>query len=120
MRYKHLYKKIGKGDLTLYQNDKILEATELKPFSDDKLNVARMMFSLVDRVETRKHCGKKEKMLVTCIFSFPTVFPKPSSLGSSNKTSFAPLESWSLFGIGKKKLQRGKNITRYLPKRKKK
>ena len=49
-------------------NDKILELTEMRAFADDKVNDAKMMNFFLDRVE--KHCGEKEKMLVTNILSF--------------------------------------------------
>ena len=32
-------------------NDKILDATKLKAFADDKLNVSKIMISVLDRVE---------------------------------------------------------------------
>ena len=48
-------------------NDKILEVTKLKAFTDDNLNIAKMTISLFNRVET---LWKKEKKLVTSIFSF--------------------------------------------------
>ena len=48
-------------------NDKILDLTKLKAFADDKSNVAKMMISLIDRVEK---LWEKEKILVTSIFSF--------------------------------------------------
>ena len=32
-------------------NDKFLDRTKLKAFADDKLNIAVMMISLIDRVE---------------------------------------------------------------------
>ena len=48
-------------------NDKILGMAELKAFAVDKLNVAKMMFALFDRVQNTL---EEEKMLVTSIFSF--------------------------------------------------
>ena len=47
-------------------NNKILDLTKLKASADDKLNVAKMMFSLLDRVENT--AGKGENA------PFPTVF----------------------------------------------
>ena len=32
-------------------NDKIFDTTKLKVFEDDKLNIAKMTFSLFDRIE---------------------------------------------------------------------
>ena len=61
-------------------NDKILDMTKLKAFADDKINVAKMMISVVNRVE---HYEKRRKMLVTSIFSFsPQCFQRASFLGS--------------------------------------
>ena len=39
-------------------NDKIWDVTKLKPFADDILNVARMMISLLDRVENTVEKGE--------------------------------------------------------------
>ena len=42
----------GRHDLSnLLPNDKIADVTKLKAFADGKLNVARIMIPLVDRVE---------------------------------------------------------------------
>ena len=49
-------------------NDKILDWTKLKAFAEDKLDITKIMNSVCDRVENIE--GKKEKMLVTSIFSF--------------------------------------------------
>ena len=54
-------------------NDKILDWSKFKVFAEDKLNVARIMISVSDRVENI--VGKGE-MLVTSTFSFPTMFSK--------------------------------------------
>ena len=60
-------------------NYKILDMTKLQTFADDKLNIAKMTSSKLDRVENTM--GKGE-MLVTSIFSFSQSFSKTSSLGS--------------------------------------
>ena len=49
-------------------NDSFLDWTKFKAFADDKLNAAEIKISVFDI--DRKHCGKKEKMLVTSIFSY--------------------------------------------------
>ena len=56
-------------------HDKIFDRTKLKAFSDEKLNVAKMTFSLFDKVEKlrkRKNAGYQHFLL------FPQCFPKPS------------------------------------------
>ena len=61
-------------------NDKILEVTKLKSFADDKLNVAKMMISLFDRVENT--VGKGENAGYQPAFSsFPTLFSKAFFFG---------------------------------------
>ena len=47
---------------------KIWNATKLKAFADDKINVAQMMISNFSSEE--KILREKEKMLITSIFSF--------------------------------------------------
>ena len=54
-------------------NNKILDWFKLKAFAEDKLNVAKMLISVFDSVE---NVGKKEKMQVTSISLFPTMFSK--------------------------------------------
>ena len=61
-------------------NNKILDVTKLKAFADDKLNVARTMISLLDRIENT--VGKGENAGYQHFLLFPQCFPKPSSLGS--------------------------------------
>ena len=61
-------------------NDKILHMTKLKAFADDKLNYARVMISLLDRVENT--VGKGENAGYQHFPLFLQFFPKPSSLGS--------------------------------------
>ena len=61
-------------------NDNILDVTKLKAFADDKLNVARMMNSLLDREENT--VGKGENAGYQHFLLFTQCFPKPSSLGS--------------------------------------
>ena len=60
--------------------DKILDLTESKAFVDDKLNIAKMRIPLYDRVENT--VGKRRKYWLPAFSTFPTVFSKPSSLGS--------------------------------------
>ena len=54
-------------------NDKILDVTKLKAFAEDKLNVARMMISLLDRVENtvgkRENAGYQHFHLFLQVFS---------------------------------------------------
>ena len=54
--------------------------TKLKALADDKLNVARMMISLLDRVENA--VGKGENAGYQHFLLFLQCFPKPFSLGS--------------------------------------
>ena len=58
-------------------NDKILHMTKLKAFADDKLNYARVMISLLDRVENT--VGKGENVGYQHFHLFLQFFPKPSS-----------------------------------------
>ena len=53
--------------------------TELKAFSDDKLNGDKMTFSLLDRVENTE--GKGENAGYQYFLFFPPCFSRPSSLG---------------------------------------
>ena len=62
-------------------NNKISDVTKLKAFADDKLNVARMMIPLVDRVENT--VGKGENAGNQHFLFFSQCFQKPSSFGSS-------------------------------------
>ena len=55
-------------------NDKLLNVTKLKAFAADKLNVAKMMISLFDRVE--KTVGKGENAACQHFLFFPQCFPK--------------------------------------------
>ena len=55
-------------------NNKTLDMTKLKAFADNKLNIARMMTSLLDKAENS--VGKRRKCWL------PQCFPKPSSLRS--------------------------------------
>ena len=59
-------------ELNSFPNDKILDLTKLKAFTDDKLNVSRMMISILDRVENTVEKG--ENAGYQC-------FPESSSLG---------------------------------------
>ena len=60
-------------------NDKILDVAKLKAFADDNLRVARMMISVLHRVE--KTGGKGENAGYQHFLLFAQCFPKPSSLG---------------------------------------
>ena len=66
--------------LYLFYNNKIFDMTKFKTFVGDKLNIAKMIISLFDRVEntvgTGENAGYKHLLL------FPQCFPKPSTLGS--------------------------------------
>ena len=61
-------------------NDKILIETKLKAFADKKLNFAKMMISLFDRVENT--VGKEENAGDQHFLLCLQCFPKLSSLGS--------------------------------------
>ena len=61
-------------------NDRILDVTKLKALADDKLIVARMMISLLNRVENT--VGKGENAGYQHFLLFPQCIPKPSSLRS--------------------------------------
>ena len=58
-------------------NDKILDVTKLKAFADDKLNIARMMISLLDWVENT--VGKGENAGYQYFPFFLQCYPKRSS-----------------------------------------
>ena len=68
--------------INLLPNDKILNMTKLKAFADNQLNIARMMISLLDRVENT--VGKEENAGYQHFLLFLQCFLKPSSLGSLN------------------------------------
>ena len=59
------------------QNDKILQLTRLKTFAEDKLNIAKTMISLCDRVENT--VGKGENAGYQHFLLFQQCFPKLSS-----------------------------------------
>ena len=59
-------------------NDKFLDVTKLKAFANDKLKVARMMISLLDRAEDT--VGKGENDGYQHFLLFPQCFSKLSSL----------------------------------------
>ena len=63
-----------------FPNAKISDLTKLKAFADDKLNVAKRMISLFDRVENTVEKG--ENAGYQHFLLFPQCFPKPSPLGS--------------------------------------
>ena len=55
-------------------NYKISDETKLKAFTDNKLNVARMMIALFDKVENT--VGKEENAGYLHFSPFPTVFSR--------------------------------------------
>ena len=57
-------------------NDQILDMTKLKAFEDDKLNIDKMVISLLDRVENTE--GKGENAGYQHFLLFPQCFPGPS------------------------------------------
>ena len=61
-------------------NNKILYVTKLKAFADNNLIVARMMISLLDRVENT--VGKGENAGYQHLLLFLQCFPKPRFLRS--------------------------------------
>ena len=56
-------------------NDKILDVTKLKAFSDDNLNIAKMTIFLIDRVK-KKTTGKRTNCWLPAFSPFPPVFSK--------------------------------------------
>ena len=60
-------------------NDKILDATKLKAFADDKINLVQLMISVFDRVENI--VGKGENAGYQHFLLFPQCFQKTSFLG---------------------------------------
>ena len=69
----------GTGLFNPLPNDKFLDLTKLKEFTDDKFKVAEMRISLFDRVENKG--GKGKYAGYQHFHLFPKCFPK-SSLGS--------------------------------------
>ena len=61
-------------------NNKMFNVTQLIAFVDDKLNVAKMAISLLDRVENTM--AKGENSGYQHFLLFQRCFPKHSSLGS--------------------------------------
>ena len=61
-------------------NSKILDVTKFKAFTDNKLNVAKIMISLLDRTENTVGKGKNAGYQPSLFFL--QCFPKPSSLRS--------------------------------------
>ena len=59
-------------------NDKILDLTKLKAFTDEKLNITKMTISVFDRVENT--LGKGENAGIQHFLLFPQCFPKASTL----------------------------------------
>ena len=62
--------------LTLSQKIKILDMTKLKEFADNKINIAKMMISLFDRVKNT--AGKGENAGYQHFLLFPQWLPKAS------------------------------------------
>ena len=60
--------------------NQILDVTKLKAFADDKLHVAKMKISLLDREENS--VGKGENIGYQHFLIFLQCFPKPPPLGS--------------------------------------
>ena len=56
-----------------FQDDKILAWSKMKQFAEDKIDVVKMMISLLDRVE---NTGKRRKCWLPAFSPFPTVFSK--------------------------------------------
>ena len=61
-------------DFNPLPNDKISDETKLKAFANKKLNVARMMIALFNRVENT--VGKEENAGYLHFSPFPTVFSR--------------------------------------------
>ena len=59
-----------------FPHNKILDQTKLKAFADDKLNVTKMIISVIER--SRKHCGKSRNCLYKQFLLFPQSFQKAS------------------------------------------
>ena len=66
--------------ITSLPNEKIFDWSKLKPFADDKLNVAEMIFFLFDEVENI--VGKGENAGHQYFLLFLQSFQKASSTGS--------------------------------------
>ena len=64
LRFSPKTAKLKKGEKNFYiplPHDKILDQTKLKAYSDDKLNVTKMIISIFDRVEN--NCGRRRNCL---------------------------------------------------------
>ena len=61
-------------DIKLLPNDKILDWSKLKAFTDDKINVKKKMKCILRWVE--KNCGKRRKCWFPAFSPFPTMFSK--------------------------------------------
>ena len=60
-------------------NDKLLDVTKLKAFSDNKLDIVKMMISPFDQLEST--VGKGENAGYQHFLLFLQCFPKPSPFG---------------------------------------
>ena len=82
INFKIIKKSRNKTDLiyslTFYQT-KTLDVTKLKAFADDKSNIGKITFSLLDREENT--VGKGENAGYQHFLPLPPCFPKPSLLG---------------------------------------
>ena len=55
-------------------NNKILDCSKLKAFTDDKINVTKKLKFWFGK--DRKHCGKRRKCWLPAFSPFPTMFSK--------------------------------------------
>ena len=62
------------------QNKKTLAWSKLKAFAEDKIDIVKMMITLLSRVENT--VGKGENADYQHFLLFPQCFPRPSSLES--------------------------------------
>ena len=82
----HLNEYLWSKGLTLYRKDKIVDQSKLR--EDNNFNVAQKGHFLFVKEES---IGKKEKMMVTGIISFSTVFSEDPSCKGSFGTRFNSL-----------------------------
>ena len=68
------------GSINPLPNNKILEVTKLKAFADEKLNFAKMMIALFDKIENTMRKG--ENAGDQHFLLFPRCFSQLSSLDS--------------------------------------
>ena len=70
----HIYVCLPLFSLNFLPNNKVLAMSKLKAFADNKIDVVKMMISLLDRIE--KTVGKGENAGYQHFFPFPTVLSK--------------------------------------------